>query len=239
MDDIQYTTHITAAQTLEYGIKCLTEACRKIVLRVSVLVDIRFQEQSTQRRRKGERIDSRYAHGNRHRDTELGIERPGSAAHHCHRDKHRHKDNGRGENGGRNALHGIIGGKYRRLVAFVELRLHRLHHHDGIVHHRADGKHKGEKREQVDGKAYQRHHGKRADDGDEDGNRGNERGLDVLQEHIHHHDNQKYRLDKRPYDRIDGGIQELVGIGQHHKLRTFRQVAFNFIEHLVNLIDGA
>ena len=38
---------------------------------------------------------------------------------------------------------------------------------------------------------------------------------------------------------MDGGIQELVGIGQHYELRPFRQVALNFIEHLVNLIDGA
>ena len=46
MDDIQYTTYIAAAQTVEYGIESLAEACREIVLRVSVLVDIRFQEQS-------------------------------------------------------------------------------------------------------------------------------------------------------------------------------------------------
>lgn len=52
-------------------------------------------------------------------------------------------------------LHGIIGGKHRRLIPLVELRLHGFHHHDGIIHHRAYGKHKGEKRKQVDGKAYQ------------------------------------------------------------------------------------
>src|SRR5574344_2585569 len=239
MDDIEHRTHVAATQTIKNGIERLAEACSKLVLCVSVLVDIRFQEQSTQRRREGERIDGRYAHGNCHCDTELGIECSRSATHHGHRDKHCHEDNGRGENGRRNAPHGIIGGKHRRLVALIKLRLHRLYHHNGIIHHRTDSKHKSKKREQVDGKAYQRHHCECADDGNEDGNSRDERGLDVLQEHIHHHDDQKYRLDKRPNDRIDGGIEELVGIGEHHELRTLRQVAFYLVEYLMNLIDGA
>ena len=67
------------------------------------------------------------------------------------------------------AIHGIIGRKHRRLVALIKLRLHRFHHHDGIVDHGADGKHKRKQGEQVDGKAYHGHHGERADDGNEDG----------------------------------------------------------------------
>lgn len=151
------------AQTVEDSIESLAEACREIVLRVSVLVGIRFQEQGAQCRRKGEGIDSRNTHGNCHRDAELGIERPGCAAHHGHRDKHRHKDNGRGENGGRDAFHGIVGGKHRRPVALVEFRLHGLHHHDGVINHCSYGKYKGEKRKQVDGKANHGHDGECAD----------------------------------------------------------------------------
>ena len=76
MDDVQYPTYITAAQAVENRIECFAETCRKVVLRVSVFIDIRLQEQGAQCRRKGEGIDRRNAHGNRHRDAELRIESP-------------------------------------------------------------------------------------------------------------------------------------------------------------------
>ena len=203
-----------------------------------MLIGIRFQEQSAQRRREGERIDSRDAHGNRHRNAELGIKGSGSAAHHGYRKKHCHEYNGRGKYGRRYPFHGIIGGENCRLIALVKFRLYRFHHHDGVIDHSPYGKHKGEQGKQVDGKSNHGHYGECADDGYKDGNRGNKRGLDVLQEHIHHHNNQKYRLDKRPYDRMDGGIQELVGIGKYHEFCSLRQVTLQVIEYLMNFFDG-
>ena len=53
--------------------------------------------------------------------------------------------------------------------SLVELRLHRFHHHNGIIDHGSDGKHKREQGEQVDGESNHGHHGKCADDGNEDG----------------------------------------------------------------------
>ena len=49
----------------------------------------------------------------------------------------------------------------------------------------------------------------------------------------------RYRSISDPDDRMDGGIQELVGVGKHHKLCPFGQIAAEVIEYLVYLIDGA
>ena len=38
---------------------------------------------------------------------------------------------------------------------------------------------------------------------------------------------------------VDGGIQELVGIGKHHEFRPFGQVPAKVVKHFVNLLDGA
>ena len=71
------------------------------------------------------------------------------------------------------------------------------------------------------------------------GYRRNKRGLNILQKYIYHHDNQKYRFNKCPDNRIDGSIQELVGIGKHHEFRPFGQVPAEVVKHFVNLLDGA
>ena len=108
-----------------------------------------------------------------------------------------------------------------------------------IIDHSSDGKHKREQGEQVDGEADHGHHGERTDNGDENGYRRNKRGLNILQKYIYHHDNQKYRFNKCPDNRIDGSIQELVGIGKHHEFRPFGQVPAEVVKHFVNLLDGA
>ena len=43
----------------------------------------------------------------------------------------------------------------------LDVMLHGLDHHDGVVHHQADGQHQAEERQRVDGKAQQREDGER------------------------------------------------------------------------------
>ena len=38
---------------------------------------------------------------------------------------------------------------------------------------------------------------------------------------------------------MNGGIQELVGIGKHHEFRPFGQVPAEVVKHFVNLLEGA
>jgi len=52
-------------------------------------------------------------------------------------------------------LHRPDGGHARRR-AFVDVALSGLHHHDGVVHHNADGQHQAEQAGHVDRKSQQR-----------------------------------------------------------------------------------
>ena len=54
--------------------------------------------------------------------------------------------------------HGLQGRVARRHALF-DVMLHRLHHHDGVIHHQADGQHQPEQRKRVDGKAQHRETG--------------------------------------------------------------------------------
>ena len=90
-DKDQYDILIFFYQYIKSRVESFTKTCRKIILLRTVFINIRFQQQSTQRRAQRQRIDSRNTYGNRHCQTELRIERTGSTAHERHRNKYRHK----------------------------------------------------------------------------------------------------------------------------------------------------
>ena len=63
------------------------------------------------------------------------------------------------------SFHCLEGGVVRR-QPLLDVVLHRLHHHDGVVHHEADGEHEAEERQRVDGEAEEREEHEGADQGD-------------------------------------------------------------------------
>jgi hypothetical protein len=66
------------------------------------------------------------------------------------------------------------------------MTLHRLHHHDGVVHHDADGQHQSEHAGDVDRKTQQREDRERSDHRDRHGEQRNQRSAPVLQENEDH-----------------------------------------------------
>ena len=87
--------------------------------------------------------------------------------------------------------------------------MHGLNHHDGIVHHNGNGQQQGRQHKQVDGETENLEEEERTDKRHRHGNQRDERGAEVLQEHIHHEEHQHQRHEEREYHFLDTGIKEL------------------------------
>ena len=164
---------------------------------------VRFQEDGTEGRRQRQGVGSRDDDGDGHCQTKLLIECSGNAAHERHRDKHRGHDQRNGDNGSRNLVHGIDGGRQRTLITQVKLGMHGLDHHNGIIHHNGDGQQQGRQHKQVDGEAHQVEEEEGTDERYRNGNQRDKRRAPVLQEHIHHDEHQDECEDKREYHLLD------------------------------------
>ena len=106
---------------------------------------------------QGQSRDHGDTYGSCHRDTELGIEHARSTSHEGDGDKYGHEDTGTRDDSHRHVAHRIFGGKVGRLVSGVKLGLHRFHHHNGVIHHRTDGKHQCKQGQdvQTESRSYQ------------------------------------------------------------------------------------
>ena len=103
--------------------------------------------QRTECRTEHQRADARQTHRRRDGDAELGEERTGSAAHECHRDKHRHKHERTRDNRYRHfahrfarSLNGFLLGRTLHLPA-LDLRHYGLHDDDSVIDDSTDGQH--------------------------------------------------------------------------------------------------
>ena len=114
------------------------------------------------------------------RDAELGVEHTTGSTHHCDGDEHCHEDEGTRDNGHGDVTHGVLCSLITGSVSSIELRLYRLNNDDGIIHHGTDGEHQGKERKQVQSEACGGQGGKGADEGYDDGNRGNQSGSEIL-----------------------------------------------------------
>ena len=83
-----------------------------------------------------------------------------------------------------------------------------FHHHDGVIHHDADGQHQPEEGERVDGESERVHHGEGADERDRHRGQRDDRGPPRLQEKDDHQHHQQDRLEQRVDDGVDGLAHE-------------------------------
>ncbi len=167
-------------------------ACRRTLLAV------RLQDHRGQRRRKRQRTEA----GNRGRDCngdgKLLKELPGNAAE--KRGRHEHRAQHQRDRDQRAA--DLFHGPQRRVAtahAMLEMALDVLDHHDRVVDDDADREHQAEQRQIVDRESKRRHHGKRADQRNRNGDDGNDGRPPALQEHQHHDHDQHHGL----VDRLD------------------------------------
>ena len=81
--------------------------------------------------------------------------------------------------------------------------MHRLDHHNGIVHHDGDGKHKGCQREKVEREAEHIEEEERTNQRHRHGNQRDKRGACVLQEDVNHNEHEQEGLKKGLHKVLD------------------------------------
>lgn len=136
---------------------------------------------------------SRYASGQRY----------GNKYGHQH---YRGGDDGRGD-----ALHGMQGGLLWCL-AFGDVDLHGLHHHDGIVDHQTDGQHQTQQWDDVDGESEYRKQCEGTDERYGNGDDGYERGAPLAQKEVDDDDDQQKGDDQGLEDVADSCGDALCGV---------------------------
>ncbi|MNO84953.1 hypothetical protein D3C76_763090 [compost metagenome] len=104
-----------------------------------------FQQHGGQCRRQGQRVDRGDHRGNGDGQRELPVELPGKAGDEGGRDEYGAQHQRGGDDRTGHFLHGALGRLYRRQPK-ADIPFDVLHHHDGVVHHDADGQHQAEQR---------------------------------------------------------------------------------------------
>ena len=190
----------------------------------------RTHHHGTKRGAEHKGTDARQTYGRCQRQTELRVEDTGCSACKADRNEHSHEDERTGNDGHRHVAHRVLGRFVRTCVASIELRLHGFHNHDGVIHHRTDGKHQGKECQQVKRKAGQGQTGECSHQGYDNRYRGDEGRLEVLQEEVNHEYHQKDGNEQGLFDIRDGCQQEVVA--RHHldELHAFWQVFAQFFQ---------
>ena len=109
----------------------------------------RPQQQRGERRAQRERVECRDQHRDRDRDRELLVHPTGDPGDERGRDEHGGEDERDRHDRAGHLLHRLEGGVARR-QPLLDVVLDRLDHHDGVVHHDADGQHEAEQGKIVD-----------------------------------------------------------------------------------------
>ena len=118
-------------------------------------------------------------------------------------------------------LHRLDRGLARVDVLLVHDALDVLQHHDGVVHHDADGEHHAEERERVDRVAEREQPGEGAEQRHRHRGERDQRRAPVLQEEEHHQEDQHHRLAERDHHLADRDLDEARGV-VHRLLREAR-----------------
>ncbi len=172
------------------------------------------EEEGAEGRGEGEGDDGREddRHGDGH--GELLVELAGDAPHEGHGDEDRGEDEGDGDHRSGHVLHGPPGGLLGAHALGVHVVLDRLHHHDGVVHHDADGQDHSEEGEGVDGEpeGEEGRHGPH--EGDGDGEQGDEGGAPALEEEEDHDEDEDEGLEEGLHDLREGFPHEDARVGE-------------------------
>ena len=179
-----------------------------------IIMGMRLEQQGAERRGERQGHNARKHHGHRDGDGELLVHLARQTAHERHGDEHRAEHQHDGDNRGRDLVHGLGRGLLGRQVLGTHDALDVFQHHDGVVHHDADGQHHAEERQGVDGVAQGVHAREGADDGHRHGDAGNQGGPPVLEEDVNHDEHQDHGFHQSADHLFDGFHNKVVGI--HH-----------------------
>ncbi len=169
---------------------------------------VRLEQKRAQGRRKGERDQARDQCRGRDRDGELAVELALDAGDQRRRDEHGREDEGDGEQGSADLVHGLVCRLPRR-ETLAQVALDVLDHDDRVVDHDADRQHQPEQRQVVQAEAQGRHDGEGADQRDRDRDDRDDRRAPSLQEQDDDDDDQRHGLEDGLDDLVDRLLDEL------------------------------
>ncbi|KAG1084477.1 hypothetical protein G6F40_014481 [Rhizopus arrhizus] len=127
-----------------------------------------------------------------------------------------------------------VGRRAGAAPALLQLHRHHFHGNDGVVHQQADGQHHAEHRQGVDGIAERGQHAERAQQHHRHGQRGDDGGAEVLQEQVHHQEDQDDGFHQRLEHFMDRQADErrrVVRIDDVHARREIRLQVVDGVAH--------
>ena len=152
-----------------------------------------LEQQCAQHGGQRQRDDARHHHRTRQRQRKLDKQPPSAPGCKCQRRIHSHQRRGHGDDGKAN-LARPFDARRKRIHAFFNMAINVFQHHDGVIHHQANGQHQRQQREGVDREARQRHQGKGANQADRNRDDGNDRSTQRSQKHKNHEGDQQNRF---------------------------------------------
>ena len=199
---------------------------------------VRLEQHRAEDRRERQRHHAREDDRHGHRQAELAVEDTHRAGHERHRDedrRHHHRDR---DDRAADLLDDLPGRPIGREVLLGHLGVHRLDHHDRVVHHHADRQHQGEERDQVDRQAEQQHEEEGADQRHRDRQGRDQRGAPVAEEQEDHQGHQHEGLEQRVQHLLDGRLQEAGDVVADLEVHAGRErLRLELLELVLDLLD--
>ena len=201
----------------------------------------RLEDVGAEDGREDDRHDGGEHERHAHRHRELHVHHP----HHARVVRERQVAGERDERGGDDRagdlLHRLRRGLLRRQLLAQHERLRVLHHHDRVVHERADHEDEAEHREHVQREPERVEDGERAEERDRNGERGDQRGADVLQEEVrdqHHEGEGDAEREVRLLQEHARERGRVVRQHAHHAGRHALDPLVDFVLHALGGLDG-
>ena len=115
--------------------------------------------------------------------------------------------------------------------------MHGLHHDDRVIHHDADRQDQGEECQQVDAESHQVEEEESADERHQRADQRNQGRARRTQEDEDHQDHQQDGFQQRAHHLLDGGVEEVVGVGHHRVGQVRGELLRGLLHILVDLLD--
>ena len=218
---------VTAGEAVEAPVETLVEPAEG-----SPGLPLGPEEQRAERRAQREGGQSRDEDRGRDGEGEVPVELAGDAPQEGHGDEHRREDERDRDDRALHLVHGAERGVPRSHPTLVDVGLHGLGDHDGVVHDETDGEDESEERGHVDAEPEHHEGGERADHRDGHGQERDESGPPILEEDEHHEQHQENRLEQGADDLLHGCPHEGRGVEVDDVVETRRELLLGFLQEL-------
>ena len=116
--------------------------------------------------------------------------------------------------------------------------MHTFHHHNGIIDHNGDGKHESRKGEKVQREANEIEHQESANQCHWNGNGGDERRTEILEEDENNQEHEDEGFDKSLHNFVNGGKEEVVDILSNTNFQSCGHGGLAFFKSLFDVLNN-